>query len=164
MWQPSKLTTQQKEERRREAARLLQQGWSPTAVARHLRVNRKTVYRWMQRLAQGGVRALDSQPKPGRKPRLTTQQWQQVLDMLQQGAQAAGFATERWTLARIQRVVRQKFGVQYNARYLSERLHRLGWSVQKPAVYARERSDELVQAWLRGDWPRIQKKRASWEP
>jgi transposase len=164
MWQPSKLTTQQKEERRQEAARLLQQGWAPTAVARYMRVNRKTVYRWSQRLARGGIRALASQPKPGRKPRLTPQQWQQVLDVLQQGAQAAGFETQRWTLSRIQRVVRQEFGVRYNARYLSERLHRLGWSVQKPAVYARERSDELVEAWLRGDWPRIQKKLAAWEP
>ncbi len=46
VWQPSKLTIQQKEERRLAAARLLQQGWSQAAVARQMQVNHKTVNRW----------------------------------------------------------------------------------------------------------------------
>jgi putative transposase len=163
MWQPSQLTAQQKEERRFEGVRLLQEGWSQAEVARHLGVNRKTVYGWQQRQQTGGHDALRTQPKSGRKPYLDAQQWQQVLELLQQGPQALGFETARWTLWRIQWVIAQRFGVSYNTNYLSQKLHQLGWSPQKPAVYARERNDELVQAWLQGDWPRIQQRLAAWE-
>ena len=126
-------------------------------------VSRKTVSRWAQQLQVGGTQALLSRRQSGRKARLETHQWQQLLERLQQGAQAAGFETERWTLWRIQWVIREQFDVCYNTRYLSQKLRQLGWSVQKPAVYAWERSDELVEAWLRGDWPRIQQRLASWE-
>ena len=163
MWQPSKLTAQQREERRLEGARLLQAGWSQAAVAQHLRVDRKTVGRWLRRFQEGGTEALRTRSKTGRKPYLDAHQWQQVLDLLQQGAQAAGFTTERWTLWRIQWLIREHFGVCYNTNYLSQKLHQLGWSTQKPMVYARERSEELVLAWFRGDWPRIQQTRATWE-
>lgn len=126
-------------------------------------VSRKTASRWAQQLQVGGTQALLSRRQSGRKARLETHQWQQLLERLQQGARAAGFETERWTLWRIQWMIREQFGVCYNTRYLSQKLRQLGWSVQKPAVYARERSDELVEAWLRGDWPRIQQRLASWE-
>jgi transposase len=158
MWHPSKLTSEQKEERRLAAARLLQAGQqSQTEIARQMGVRRQTVSRWALQLSEGGEEALRQRVKPGRKPRLETQQWQQVLDILRQGAKAAGFPTERWTLARIQSVISLQFGIHYNAHYLSERLHRLGWSVQEPAAQARERSDLLVEAWLKGDWSRIKK-------
>ncbi len=163
MWQPMKLTAQQKEERRLEGARLLQAGWTQADIARHLKVDRRTVSRWQQRLQAGGTEALRTGCRTGRKPYLDAQQWQQVLGLLEQGAQAAGFTTERWTLWRIQWLIREKFGVCYNTNYLSQKLQQLGWSRQKPAVYARERSDELVQAWLKGDWPRIQQRLATWE-
>ena len=163
MWQPSKLTAQQREERRLESARLLQEGWSQAAVAQHLGVDRKTVGRWLRRLQEGGTEALRTRSKTGRKPYLDTHQWQQVLALLQQGAQAAGFTTERWTLWRIQWLIQEHFGVCYNTNYLSQKLHQLGWSTQKPLVYARQRSDELVLAWFKGDWPRIQQRRSTWE-
>jgi transposase len=38
---------------------------------------------------------------------------------------------------------------------------RLGWSPQQPAVYAKERDEELIAAWLRQDWPRIKKSAAA---
>jgi transposase len=164
VWQPEQLTTQQKQERRLAAARLLRQGHlSQAQIARHVGVSRQTVSRWAQQLEQGGLQALHSRSKTGRKPHLNIKQWQQVLALLQQGAQAAGFTTQRWTLWRIRWVIEQEFGVNYNTNYLSQKLHQLGWSRQKPAVYARERNDELVQAWLKGDWPRIQQRLAAWE-
>ena len=158
-----KLTAQQREERRLEGARLLQEGWTQADVARHLRVDRRTVSRWQERFQEGGTEALRTRCRTGRKPYLDAQQWQQVLSLLQQGAQASGFPPERWTLWRIQWVMREHFGVRYNTNYLSQKLQQLGWSRQKPMIYARERSDELVQAWFKGDWPRIQQRRAAWE-
>lgn len=158
MWQPSNLTPEQREERRLVAAALLQAGHlSQAQIARHLGVSRRTVSIWARQLTEGGEEALHRRLHAGRKPRLDATQWQQLLQTLHQGAQAAGFPTERWTLVRIQSVIAQQFGVHYNAHYLSACLHRLHWSVQQPATPARERSDLLVQAWLQGDWPRIKK-------
>jgi transposase len=95
---------------------------------------------------------------------LGAQQWQELLDILAQGATRSGFATERWTLPRIRAVIERRFGVTYHADYLSVRLRDLGWTVQVPAVRARERDEELIRAWLDRDWPRIKKRLAAAAP
>jgi putative transposase len=89
---------------------------------------------------------------------MTHEQWQQLLELLQLGALNAGFDTDRWTLDRIRGVILRQFGVAYHSHYLADRLKALGWSAQIPAVRAKERDDELVEAWLKHDWPRIKKK------
>lgn len=160
MWSPKTLTPEQQQERRLTATRLLQSGQlTQGQVAREIGVSRQSVSRWAQQLTSVGGQALCRRPHTGRNPSLSVAQWQTVLTTLRAGAQASGFPTERWTLARIQSVISGRFGVRYNAHYLSERLHALGWSVQVPEVTARERNEALVQAWLRDDWPRIKKKR-----
>ena len=97
------------------------------------------VSQWAQRLRDNprGFATLRRRSKTGRPPRLTPPQWQQLLEILEQGAMHSGFETERWTLARIRDVIELHFGVIYHARYLSARLKDLGWSVQVPAVRAR---------------------------
>jgi len=151
------------EERRFAAMHLLQsRQTSHMQVARQMGVDLRSVRRWSSQLHSGGELALHRRPKPGRKPRLNAEQWSEALQILERGAQAAGFPTERWTLARIQSVIQRHFGVHYNANYLSERLHHFDWSVQKPVVFARERRDTLVESWLKGDWPRIKKSLSDW--
>jgi putative transposase len=98
---------------------------------------------------------------PGRPARLSAEQWQRVLAVLQQGALQAGFDTDRWTLLRIRAVILVAFGVHYHAHYLARRLKALGWSPQQPALYARERDEALVRAWLTHDWPRLKKRLAA---
>jgi transposase len=34
----------------------------------------------------------------------------------------------------------------------------MGWSPQKPQRRAVERQEELIQTWVKRDWPRIKKK------
>jgi transposase len=160
-WRPRQLTRLQLEERRLEAGRLLQAGHlSQAAIARQMGVSRTAVSRWAQQLrpSQGNLDGLNKHRVPGRPPRLTAAQWQQLLQVLGRGALQAGFDTDRWTLRRIRAVILVEFGVEYHAHYLSPRLNTLGWSAQHPAVYARERDDALVQAWLTRDWPRINKR------
>jgi len=146
------------EERRLAAIPLLRaRQVSQAQIARSLGVSRQAVNRWAHRFAQDGFDALKRRVRTGRTSRLTQQQWAGLLAVLEQGAQAAGFLTERWTLSRIQQVVQERFDVRFSTHYLSERLRKLGWSVQKPQSSPRERDDALVEAWLKGDWPRIKK-------
>jgi putative transposase len=163
IWRPRSLTRTQREERRLEAARLLQTGQlSQAEIARRMGVSRMAVSQWAKHLRQhrNDPASLRRRPMPGRPPRLTAAQWQHARQRLTQGALRAGFETERWTLQRIRALIAVECGIHYHAHYLARRLKALGWSPQAPAVYARERDEALVQAWLTHDWPRIKKKLA----
>jgi transposase len=163
IWRPRYLTRTQREERRLEAARLLQAGQlSQAEIARRLGVSRMAVSKWAKHLRQHrhDPASLRRRPMPGRPSRLTAAQWQHILQRLTQGALRAGFETERWTLQRIRALIVVEFGVHYHAHYLARRLKAIGWSPQAPAVYARERDEALVRAWLTHDWPRIKKRLA----
>jgi transposase len=146
------------EERRLAAARLLRSGRMTQAeIAREMGVSRASVTRWKQRLVETGQCGLQRRTPAGRASRLTAAQWQQLGRILDRGARAAGFDTERWTLRRISAVVERTFSVRYHFRSLGRALRAHGFSPQQPIARARERDDELVEAWLRRDWPRVKK-------
>jgi putative transposase len=157
-WRPTRLTREQMEERRLAAGRLPRAGTvSQAEIAREVGVSRASVTRWQQRLARGGIRALRRRRAPGRAPRLTAAQWRQVGRVLDRGAVAAGFETEQWTLRRVAAVIARRFAVRYHPRSLGRALRARGFSPQRPVPRARERDDALVEAWLKGDWPRIKR-------
>ena len=159
-WQPTTLSKAQKEERRLEGGRLLREGrLSQTEIAGHLGVSPAAVNKWKQRLDanNGKISVLRARDSYRPTPQLSRKQWQQVKRMIVKGAIAAGFATERWTLPRIQKAVSERWGVRYSTAWLSIRLRQLGLSVQRPTSVARAKDDELAEAWIRQDWPRIKK-------
>jgi putative transposase len=161
-WQPKNLTRKQMAERRIEGVRLLQAGKMRQAqIARHLGVSEATVSKWKKKLDQGGPDALQARKASGRPPKLSAAEKQQLVDILEQGALAAGFTTAQWTQARVKKVIGREFGVHYHRDYISRLLHGLGWSVQKPDPRAMERDEELIRAWLAQDWPRIKKSAAA---
>src|SRR5207249_1353478 len=112
---------------------------------------------WKQRLEREGLRGLHHRQPSGRASRLTAPQWRRLFRLLQRGAVAAGFDTERWTLRRMATLIERTFGVQYHFRSLGRALHAHGWSPQRPIPQAKERDDALVEAWLKRDWPRIKR-------
>jgi len=153
VWRPAYLTLEQVEERRLAAVRLLRQGrLSQADIARHVGVSRASVCRWAATLAQQGRRGLATRARPGREPRLDEAAWLQLGQLLDRGAMAAGFATERWTLARIAALVEREFGVHYHPRYLERPLKAHGFSVQRPATRARERDELVIAVWPKRDW------------
>lgn len=157
-WVPPRLTPMQLEQRRLAAARLLRGGrLSAAAIARRLGVSRQSVSRWRRALMAEGRPGLRRRSHPGRPPRLTPAQWDELAALLARGATAAGFDTERWTLRRVAAVIRRQFGVRYHFRSLGAMLHAHGWTPQRPPTQARERDDALVAAWVARDWPRIKR-------
>jgi transposase len=164
LWRPRHCTRTPLEERRLEAGRLLHAGHlSHAAIARQMGVSRTAVSKWAMQLRrhQGELQRLRNRRVPGRPPRLTTDPWQDLLQVLSRGALQAGFDTDRWTLRRLRALLLVECSVEYHAHDLARRLTALGWSPQHPAVYARERDDALVQAWLTRDWPRIKQRLAA---
>ena len=160
VWRPAHLTPGQMEERRLEAARLLRQGrLSQAEIARQLGASRASVSRWAATLAQDGQRGLEARPIPGRSPRLDEKAWVRLGRLLDRGAVAAGFATERWTLKRIAALIEREFGVSYHPRYLERPLKAHGFSVQRPATRAKERDELVIAVWPKRDWVALKKRR-----
>jgi transposase len=153
VWRPAHLTPEQMEERRLAAARLLRQGrFSQADIARQLGVSRASVSRWAATLAQQGRRGLATRIRTGREPRLDEKAWVRLGRLLDRGAMAAGFATERWTLRRIAALIEREFGVHYHPRYLERPLKAHGFSVQHPATRAKERDELVIAVWPKRDW------------
>lgn len=161
-WQPAHLTPAQLEERRLAAAALLRQGrLTQAAIARHLGVSRASVSRWAAALHQQGRRALRARPRTGRPPRLDARAWSRLGRLLDRGAQAAGFESERWTLRRIAALIAREFGVRYHPRYLERPLKAHGFTVQRPATQAKERDELVIARWPTRDWVALKKRRAA---
>src|SRR5919112_4311811 len=153
VWRPTHLTPEQMEERRLAAATLLRQGqFSQAEIARQLGVSRTSVCRWAATLAQEGRRGLEARPLPGPSPRLDERGWTRLGRLLDRGAVAAGFATERWTLQRIAVLIEREFGVHYHPRYLERPLKAHGFSVQRPATRAKERDELVIAVWPKREW------------
>lgn len=149
-------------ERRAEGIRLLETGeMSQAEISRQLGVSEAAISQWKKKLSQGGPEALQSRKATGRPPKMSQEVKRALVDKLEEGAIAAGFPTEQWTQARVQKVIEREFGVQYHQNYISRLLHDLDWSVQKPETRALERDEDLIRAWLSQDWPRIKKSAAA---
>jgi len=162
-WRPDRLSREQMEERRRDGARLLRAGRRTAAeIARQLGVSRQAVSQWSAQLEAGGLRQLRRRRSQGRPSKLTDEQKRQLRRTLKRGAQAAGFETERWTLARVQHVIKHDFGIAYGRNHVSWLLAQSGWSLQQPLPRAAEREAAVIRAWLAHDWPRIKKGVATW--
>ena len=139
-----KGTAAELERRRRRAVELVEQGESPTVVARILGVLPTSVHRW-RRLALR-PHGLESKPTPGAPPRLSDEQLGQLEQLLLAGAKAHGWPNELWTADRVARLVRQRFDVSYHPEHIRKILkRRLGWTSQKPKRKARERNDKEVE-------------------
>jgi len=150
------------EERRLEGGRLLKAGkMSKAEVSRYLGVSRATVGEWAKTIEVKGIRGLRKRKATGSASKLSNPQKEKLKKKLDRGALASGFPTDRWTLERVQKLIKKEFGVIYHLNYLNRLLRKLGFSPQKPLPQAVEQEKELVKAWLQGDWPRIKKVTAS---
>lgn len=149
-----KGTPAELERRRRHAVELVEQGESPTVVARILGVRTTSLHRWRRMARQ--QRGLDPRPLPGPTPLLSDGHLEQLERLLLQGAKAHGWPNELWTAGRVARLIRDRFGVSYHPEHVRKILkRRLGWTSQKPRRKARERNDKEVERWKADDLPRI---------
>lgn len=146
------------EERRRLAARMLDQRYTVAEVMAAVGASESSVKRWKRAVREGGLEALKAKPHAGKPWRLTADQRQELVPILLGGARAAGFANELWTCSRVAQVIEQRFGVKYHPDHVWKVLRRLGWSCQKPEQRARERNEEAIRRWRESDWPRIKKE------
>jgi transposase len=114
------------ERRRRRAVELMDQGESPSTIARILGVGRPSLDRWRQ-AARSGPDGLAAKPHPGPTPRLRDDQLEPLENLLLDGATAHGWPNELWTAKRVTEVIRRHFGLSFHPEHvrkiLKYRLH-----------------------------------------
>ncbi len=151
----SRAEREQAEARRLAAAQLFAQGVGPAEIARRFGVTPQSVSGWRKQWRAEGADGLRSKGQPGYPPLLNEQQRSELVGVLGAGPKASGF-DGGWTLARVATVIRRRFGVVY--RYpsaVSTLLHRLGFTVQKPARRAVERDEAAIADWREHTWSQV---------
>lgn len=144
------------EARRLAAAALFEQGVRQIRVAERLGVSRQAVSQWHVAWKAGGAKALSAKHGNITAHRhLTDEQETELLTLLCQGPTAHGWEDERWTLARISRLIEEKYGPTYSLPGVWLMLKRLGWSWQVPQSRAIQRDEEAITAWRTEVWPAV---------
>lgn len=153
----SKGTAAELERRRRLAVDRVRSGYTQQAVADFLKVDVRSVQRWMRAYRQQGMRGLKARPATGRKPKLSPEEEREVLQWFRHSPTEFGFPTELWTAPRVAELIARTFGKQFHPRYLNQWLTQRRITPQKPSRQARERNEREIRRWLREEWPRIKK-------
>lgn len=148
-----------REERRKQAWKLKEQGWKQKDIAKALGVTEGAVSQWMTCGREGGEEALKAHPAPGATPRLTADQQAQIPLILAKGAPAYGFSGEVWNSRRLAVAIKREFGVSYHPDHCGYLVRKLGYSMQKPVERATQRNEEGIEHWKAHHWPDLKKKR-----
>ena len=99
-------TVAELEQGRTRAVDLMNKGESPTLIARILGVCRTSVYCW-KKMAQADPKGLAAKPHPGRKARLTAEQFGELETLLLQGATKHGWPNILRTAQRVAEMMHQ---------------------------------------------------------
>ena len=83
-------------------------------IARMWGIARQTIYNWLSAFLDQSWDSLNYSFAPGRPPRLTKTQKQELSEAVKAGPEACGFSTGCWSSVLIQKLIHQKFGVHYN--------------------------------------------------
>lgn len=151
-----KLCHKTLEEMRLRAVRQVQEGARPDDVAAALGLNRSTVFGWVAAFRSGGREALLAKPVPGRPPKLTAKQLEELYRIVV-GSNPAQleFEFELWTRDLVRQVILQRFGVALSVVSVGRWLRSLGLSPQKPLHRAYQADPEAVEAWKQEQYPAI---------
>jgi putative transposase len=151
-------TTLTKTSRRLLGGELLEKGYSPQEVADITGAHIRTVFLWKQKIKQSGTESLIVTNHGGRPSKLTEQQLDELKTIITKGAVAFGFQNEHWDGKRIAYVIKQKYQIDYNYKYIPRLMRLLGLSYQKPMTRSSKRSQEAIDHWRKYTWREIKKK------
>jgi len=127
-------------------------------MATELDVTRGSINRWLQWYEAAGPDGLLTGKAPGAPPKLDAEQRRQLTVLIEEGPQAAGYASGVWTGPMLADLIEQRFGVRYHNHTVPRVLHELGFSLQRPRKRL-ARADAAAQAhWVRVRLPAIKKK------
>lgn len=91
-------------------------------------MDRQTLRDWVHRFNTAGPEGLLDQWSPGPLSRLSPEQQSELAAMVETGPDRAVDGVVRWRRIDLKRVIKERFGVDYDTRYVGKLLHKLGFS------------------------------------
>jgi transposase len=91
-------------------------------------MDRQTLRDWVHRFNEAGPDGLLDDWASGPEPRLSPGQQAELAAIVEAGPDLATDGVVRWRRIDLQRVIKERFGVDYHERYVSTLLHKLGFS------------------------------------
>jgi transposase len=135
------------------------EGAHPEDVADALGMNRSTVFGWLAKYREGGVEALRAKPVPGRPPKLSGTQLQQLYRLIVgKDPRQLRFEFALWTRDMVRELIRREFNVRLSVVSVGRLLRKLGLSPQRPLWRAWQQDAEAVAAWKTEDFPQIRRE------
>jgi transposase len=117
----------------RQSGRLLSlaaivEGMNRADAARIGGMDRQTLRDWVHRFNAAGPEGLVDQWSPGPPSRLSAEQQAELAAIVEKGPDRAIDGVVRWRRVDLKRVIKERFGVDYDTRYVGKLLHRLGFA------------------------------------
>ncbi len=103
-------------------------GMSRTQAARIGGMDRQTLRHWVLRFNADGPEGLLDRWSPGPARRLSDDQLRELAGIVETGPDMHTDGVVRWRRVDLQAVIKEYFGVDYSARWVSQILHDLGFS------------------------------------
>lgn len=130
----------------------------PTEIARLLHVPRSCVHQWVNAWNEYRMLGLLEGHRSGRRPRLTEDNKQRLLDIVDSGPVAYGLQTGVWTSPIVAKVIEEEFEVKYHPGHVRRLLRNIGLSVQRPTTKLAAADPKKQNRWIRYTQPNLKKK------
>lgn len=121
-------------------------GMNRTDAARIGGMDRQTLRDWVHRFNQLGVDGLLDRHAGGVEPRLTTEQKAELAALVEAGPDRATDGVVRWRRVDLQRVIKERFDVDFHERYVGTILKQLGFSHMSARPRHPGQNAEIIEA------------------
>ncbi|MEX2752607.1 MAG: helix-turn-helix domain-containing protein [Candidatus Freyarchaeota archaeon] len=106
----------------------VKEGVTTIELGRELHVHHSTISSWVKRFNEQGFDGLRDRPKSGRPPKISHEEFQEVLE---KNPRDEGYPLEAWSV-KILQVHLKKRSVNYNLSYLYEKIKKHGYCLITP--------------------------------
>lgn len=124
-------------------------GMTFTDAAAAVGIERQSLGDAVKRYNAEGLDGLKDRPKPGRTPKLTEAQRDELKTVIEKGPEPETDGISAYTLNDLVAIVAKRFGVTYHPGHMSLIVRKLGFSRQKPRPF-NPKKDEAAQAAFKG--------------
>jgi transposase len=122
------------------------EGRRPSRVAKDLGLSRPTVYTWIHRFNEQGLRGLEDQPRAGRPPTYTAEQRAEVIATALSDPKSLGLPFACWALDRLQAYLNEQKGIGIKRSRIDELLLAEGLRWRHQGTWFGERVDPAFAA------------------
>jgi len=139
------------------AVEAVKRGMAVGQVANAFRVDRTTLFRWMQRFHTNGHNGLQRQAGSGRPRLLSDLEEDDLRRIVLCPASDFGYENDLWTVGRVRDVIEECFEVNLSKDTVWRRLRDAGLTYQKPERQYFQVDEKARQQWLRTEVPKIRR-------